>query len=226
MPGDGAGRRLVLVAHGTKSVEGRRVIGALAADIRCRAAVSTRLGFVDGQPPRVGQLLGPGAQPSVVVPLLLSVGYHVRVDIGRALRPGSVAAGPLGPDPRLAAILVQRLLEAGYRGDDAVVLAAAGSSDPDAAVAVDRVRQLLENSGIHTDVGYLATASPTVAQVVSAARRSGRRVLVASYLLAPGSFQRGLAESGADVVTAPLAPHPQLVEIALDRYRSALRLGG
>jgi hypothetical protein len=51
-------------------------------------------------------------------------------------------------------------------------------------------------------------------------------VVVASYLLAPGSFHRVLAESGADLVTAPLAPHPELVEIALDRYRAALALQG
>lgn len=220
------GGRLVLVAHGTRSVAGRRTIGALAADIRCRVAVPTRLGFVDGQPPRVGRLLGAPSPPAVVVPLLLSVGYHVRVDIGGALRPGSVAADPLGPDPRLAAILVQRLAEAGYHRDDAVVLAAAGSSDPQAAIAVEQMRHLLAQNSIRADVGYLATAAPTLAQAVAAARRPRRRVVVASYLLAPGSFHRVLAESGADLVTAPLAPHPQLVEIALDRYRAALALQG
>ena len=51
----------------------------------------------------------------MVVPLLLSVGYHVKVDIARAVksRPGSAAAAPLGPDPRLAKLLDQRLREAG-----------------------------------------------------------------------------------------------------------------
>jgi len=45
---------------------------------------------------------------------------------------------------------------------------------------------------------------------------------VASYLLAPGIFQRRVEESGGDVVTAPIAPHPLLVEIVLARYRAAL----
>ena len=45
---------------------------------------------------------------------------------------------------------------------------------------------------------------------------------MASYLLAPGFFQRRVEGSGADVVTGPVAPHPQVVDIVLARYRSAL----
>ncbi len=45
---------------------------------------------------------------------------------------------------------------------------------------------------------------------------------MASYLLAPGFFQRRVEESGADVVTGPVAPHPKVVEIVVARYRSAL----
>jgi len=47
-------------------------------------------------------------------------------------------------------------------------------------------------------------------------------VALASYLLAPGFFQRKLVDAGADVVTGPLAPDDRLVDIVLDRYRSAL----
>ena len=50
----------------------------------------------------------------------------------------------------------------------------------------------------------------------------GEPVAVASYLLAPGFFQRRVEESGADVVTGPVAPHPLVVEIVLARYRAAL----
>ena len=45
---------------------------------------------------------------------------------------------------------------------------------------------------------------------------------VASYLLAPGFFQRRLEESGADVVTGPLAPDDRIVEVVVERYRAAL----
>jgi len=63
-----------------------------------------------------------------------------------------------------------------------------------------------------------------VADAVTAARAAGggEPVAVASYLLAPGFFQRRVEESGADVVTAPIAPHPLLVEVVLARYRAAL----
>ena len=73
-------------------------------------------------------------------------------------------------------------------------------------------------------VGYGAGCDPSVPQAVAAARRGGApRVAVAAYLLAPGCFHDRLQAAGADLVTAPLAPHPTLVEIALDRYEAAAR---
>lgn len=162
---------------------------------------------------------------AVVVPLLLSTGVHVRHDIGAAVagRP-AVAGAPLGPDPRLVDILVERLTEAGATARDAVVLAAAGSSDPEAATAVAVVLAGLRDRwpGPVT-VGYGAAASPSVAEAVTAARATGaERVVVASYLLAPGHFHSALASADADVVTAPLGPHPLLAAIAVDRYTASL----
>ena len=71
-------------------------------------------------------------------------------------------------------------------------------------------------------VGYGAAAQPTVAGAVEAAREAGApRVVVASYLLAPGHFHSTVERAGGDVLTTPLGPHPLLAEIALDRYREA-----
>jgi hypothetical protein len=50
----------------------------------------------------------------------------------------------------------------------------------------------------------------------------GGRVVIASYLLAPGFFHDQLGKAGADVVTEPLLPSPVLAEIALDRYDAAV----
>ena len=52
-------------------------------------------------------------------------------------------------------------------------------------------------------LGFAAGPVPTVADAVTAARDAagGAPVAVASYLLAPGFFQRRVEESGADVVT-------------------------
>ena len=57
---------------------------------------------------------------------------------------------------------------------------------------------------------------------VSGLRRAGaRRVAVASYLLADGLFQDRLADSDADVVTAPLGLHPGTVKLIAARFRRA-----
>ena len=227
---------LVACAHGTRSAAGRAVVRAVVEDVRrLRPGLDVREAFVDVQEPAVGDAVaaavagpaGPGAPvAAVVAPLLLSTGVHVRHDIGAAVAGlPAVAAEPLGPDDRLAGILVERLTAAGATADDAVVLAAAGSSDPAAVVAVGAVLAALRARwpGPVT-VGYGAAARPDVATAVAGARAAGaRRVVVASYLLAPGHFHGALAGAGADLVTAPLGPHPDLARIVLDRYDAALR---
>ncbi|MBO3087271.1 sirohydrochlorin chelatase [Cellulomonas dongxiuzhuiae] len=217
---------LVGCSHGTDSVTGRQAIASILADVvLARPGLDVREAFVDVQQPEVDQVVAgalPGA-PAVVVPLLLSVGFHVKVDVARAVdHPGAAAARPLGPDPRLVEILADRLAQAGLEDDDAVVLAAAGSTDPAAAQAVrEVVAALTQHLGRPVTVGYGAGAHPRVPVAVEAARTSllpGGRVVVASYLLAPGYFLDRVREAGADVVTAALAPDPRLAAIALDRY--------
>ncbi|MCC2333149.1 sirohydrochlorin chelatase [Cellulomonas wangsupingiae] len=217
---------LVGCSHGTDSPAGRAAISSILVDVAAaRPGLDVREAFVDVQQPEVDDVVtqAVGAAPAVVVPLLLSVGFHVKVDVARAVdRPGAAAARPLGPDPRLVDILVDRLAEAGPAGDDAVVLAAAGSTDPAAADAVRQVVAALEQRlGRPVGVGYGAGAHPRVPVAVAAARAGlapGARVVVASYLLAPGYFLDRVLEAGADVVTRALAPDPRLAAISLDRY--------
>jgi sirohydrochlorin ferrochelatase len=196
-----------------------------------RPGLVTTAAFVDVQPPTVVDVvadLAASGRAAVVVPLLLSGGYHVHVDIAGAVAgaDGAVAARPLGPDPRLVAVLHDRLLAAGADPKDpltAVVLAAAGSSDPRSVTDVGSTADLLQRSwaGAVT-TGYGSAAQPTVADAVAAARRSGaERVVVASYLLAPGHFHDKLAAAGADVVTAPLLPDERIAAVLLDRYDAA-----
>jgi sirohydrochlorin ferrochelatase len=107
---------------------------------------------------------------------------------------------------------------------DAVVLGAAGTSDP-AGVADVRVaaRLLGWRLGRPVAYGFAASAWPALPDVVRALRRGGaRRVAVASYLLAPGHFQRRVAEAGADVVSPPLGAHDALARLVLRRYDEAL----
>ncbi|MGZ4670901.1 MAG: sirohydrochlorin chelatase, partial [Blastococcus sp.] len=160
---------------------------------------------------------------------LLSGGYHVHVDISDAVAaaPGAVAARPLGPDPRLAEVLHDRLVAAGADPRDpltAVVLAAAGSSDARAVADVENTADLLQRTWAGSvTTGYGSAASPTVPDAVAAARRAGAdRVVVAAYLLAPGHFHDKLAGAGADAVTAPLLPDDRVAAVLLDRYDAAL----
>ena len=110
-----------------------------------------------------------------------------------------------------------------------VVLAPAGSSDPRAqADSVETARRLAERWGGPVTLGYAAGPVPTVADGVRSAREAagGRSVAVASYLLAPGFFQRRVEAAGGDVVTGPVAPDPRVVDLVVARYRSALATGG
>jgi sirohydrochlorin ferrochelatase len=224
---------LVACAHGTRNPTGRRLIGELAlAARRLRPGLQTTAAFVDVQPPTVVDVvrgLGSAGTPTVVVPLLLSGGYHVHVDIAGAVaaHPSAVAARPLGPDPRLVAVLTDRLLAAGTDPRDpntAIVLAAAGSSDPRSVADVEDTADLLQRGWAGpVTTGYGSAAQPAVADAVAAARRAGaERVVVAAYLLAPGHFADKLQSAGADAVTAPLLPDERIVAVLLDRYDAAV----
>ncbi|WP_234346682.1 sirohydrochlorin chelatase [Cellulomonas timonensis] len=232
-PAAGRGAEPVLIgcSHGTDNAHGRAAIRALLDGVRAaRPGLDVREAFVDVQEPRVAAVVeGALAEERAVVvaPLLLSAGFHVHVDIATAVAaPQAVAAAALGPDARLAELVAIRLREAGARAGDAVVLAAAGSSDPRAAQAVEQVAAGLRSawtSGPVT-VGYGAGCAPRVPDAVAAARRAGaHRVVVASYLLAPGFFHDRLLASGADLVTAPLTPDRRLVDVVLDRFDRAAR---
>jgi anaerobic selenocysteine-containing dehydrogenase len=69
--------------------------------------------------------------------------------------------------------------------------------------------------------GFDQAWRPSIGEAVRQAGRGGARVAVASWLLAPGLFQRRLAEVGADVVAEPLGAHPAVAELVLRRYTEA-----
>jgi sirohydrochlorin ferrochelatase len=191
--------------------------------------LEVRLGWIELIEPGVPAVLADLAPDlsAIVVPLLLSSGYHDRVDLPAAIaatRPGTAHAAVLGPDPLLAVALADRLAEAGWSGDDAVVLAGAGSSDPDAVASVHRQADLLaaeltNRSGVaaQVSVGFGSSAAPTVAQAVATARTGGVRVAIAPYLLAPGFFADQLAAAGADLVAGVLGAHPAVIDLILER---------
>ena len=109
--------------------------------------------------------------------------------------------------------------------DDVVVLAAAGSSHRGSDRATREVaHQLSGRLGRTVHVGYGAVCAPRLDELVAGLRTShrGRRIVAASYLLAPGHFHDRVLACGADEVTAPLldgeTPDPRLVELVVRRF--------
>lgn len=232
---------IVLAAsHGTSSPEGRAAVRRLVEAVAGALPQPVIGCHVDVEQPDVPASLESAARQAgraghaIIVPLLLSAGYHVFVDLADAAEASPIPATvtpALGPDARLVEVLVERLREAGHRPGDQVVLAAAGSSDSRAVADCHRTAALLAGRiGSAVSAGFVSAAAPSLPEAVAAARSRvpGSRVLIATYLLAPGYFAQLAAAAGADITTEPLltptsTPH-QLVGIVVDRVGAVRRL--
>jgi sirohydrochlorin ferrochelatase len=216
------------VAHGTRKARGVRTIRELAQLVSAELRRPVQVAFVDVLDPTPGSLLvSMRHEPVIVVPAFLSRGYHVRTDI-----PAHVAASghgnvtvtaALGPSPELARVVMDRLVESGWGRGDSVIMAAAGTANPDAQRDLNiSATWLSALTGSRIEPAYAATGRPTVAEAVTALRRRGaHRVAVASFLLSDGLFQDRIRYSGAEVVSAPLGAHPALVRLIANRFRRA-----
>ncbi|GAC66606.1 sirohydrochlorin chelatase [Gordonia soli] len=216
----------VLVAHGTRNPHGVELIARIAEAVGERIG-PTRVAFVDVLGPNPAEVIADVDRPAVLVPAFLASGYHVLSDIPRhvidAGRGDTIVTRALGPDPMIAEVARRRLIEAGWRPGDAVVLAAAGSSDQNACAEVHLAARHLEGLiGGRVEVGFIATASPSVPEVVARVRRPGRRVVIASHLLAPGLFHERLHGYGADAVSEPLGADRRIVDLLITRMRAAV----
>ncbi|MDQ0777413.1 sirohydrochlorin ferrochelatase [Streptomyces aurantiacus] len=226
---------LVLVGHGSRDPRALSTVRALMERIReLRPGLPVHLGHIELNEPLLPDTLAAlGTGDAVLVPLLLSRGHHVKRDIPEAAAAASARsriAAPLGPHPLLVETLYERLVEAGWRTPGAdrrasgVVLAAAGSRDPDAGVDTRRTAELLaERLGVPVVPAYASAAAPTVADAVRALAARGRhRVAVASYFTAPGRFSTECAAAAPGIAAAPLGAHPAMARLALHRYDQAL----
>ncbi|TLF70769.1 sirohydrochlorin chelatase [Nocardia asteroides NBRC 15531] len=204
-----------------------RAEGAEAAAAAPNPALRTA--FVDVLGPSPSEVLRDLDGPAVLVPAFLASGYHVYQDVPREVaesgHPSVAVTAAMGPDPALTRIMAVRLRAAGWRPGDAVVFAAAGSSDARARQDVRRAAGMLaEQLGAPVRIAYVATGTPRVPEVVAELRESGaERVYVASYLLAHGLFHQRLHDAGADGIAEPIGVHPAVVRLIADRYRTAAR---
>lgn len=224
---------LVLLGHGTRSEPGRRVVEDLAAQVTDRLPdLPVRLGYLDVIEPTAAQVLD-GLDEAVVVPLLMTAGYHIDVDLPQVIgdRTGIIVTPVFTEAADLAAIAAQRLAqtEAGSgTTHDPVVLLGAGSSVDKACRQVERVAaRLAEGTGRTVRHGFLSAAEPAAEEVVRdvLAERPAGGVTVIPLLLAPGYFL-SLAVKLADLdpsrvrIAEPLGADPLLVDSVLTGYAS------
>ncbi|MFJ6744146.1 sirohydrochlorin chelatase [Streptomyces sp. NPDC091279] len=226
---------LVVVAHGSRDPRALSTVQALLHRVRAlRPDLPVHLGHIELNEPLLPETLAAlGDRTAVLVPLLLSRGYHVKRDLPEmaAAAPGHArVAAALGPHPLLVDALHDRLLQAGWprepdatlRRTGAIVLAAAGSRDPDSRVDTERTARLLAaRLGVPVLPGYATTASPTVPDAVRALTSRGRhRVAVASYFTAPGRFATESATHTPWLASSPLGNHPSIAHLLLHHYNA------
>ncbi|WP_435746099.1 sirohydrochlorin chelatase [Nocardioides sp. SYSU DS0663] len=221
--GDGpVAPRLVTVAHGTRHGPGNDVAREICAAAAARLGVPGTSAYVELAEPLLTDVVATTPGPGVVVPLLLSTGFHVRSDLPAMLAGSAYLLGRrLGPHALLASAMADRLREAGAEPGCPVVLVAAGSSDPLATPDLVRAADLLGTAwGAPARVATLSGRGERPAEVV----RPGDAV--APYLLAGGFFSRRLADearaAGAGVVAGVIGAHDAVIDLVVRRARALL----
>lgn len=226
---------LLAVSHGTSDAEGARAIADLVDAVDAALPdVEVRSAFVDVQQPDAADLLPTIDGPVVIVPLLLSRGFHVHHDLHgmAAKKADAVVSDPMGPDPRLAEVLADRLAAAGAAktpasadstGSAPVILAVAGSRDPASLTDAESMASLLSlRLGTRVELAYLAARQPGLPAAIAAHPDA----VVSTYLLAQGFFFDLTISQAADrTVTPPLLDGvtvPQLlIDLIIARYDEA-----
>lgn len=226
-------RPLVLVAHGTRSEHGRADLEEIREAVaRAASEVDVRLVLLEHGPPPSEVLAGLTAP--VLVPLLLTSGFHVEVDLPDlgATAPGAVITPPLARDPGLVEALADRVALTTPEPIRGVVLVGAGSTRP---VALDDIAATAEalgqRLGVPTTWAVLTGSSPTpedgLAQVAPASNGStpAGPVVLGALLLTRSLFLDTLATRARELgaLSSPaIGAHPGVVDAVLRRYSDAV----
>jgi sirohydrochlorin ferrochelatase len=210
----------VTVAHGTRQTAGNETARELTRRAGERLGWPATASYVELAEPLFADVVAAAREPVVAVPLLLSTGFHMTVDLPEAV---AAAGAPvtlgrsLGPDPALARAQVARLREAGATPGQRVVLVAAGSSDE--AASADQaaaVALLAEAWGGPVALAAITGRGARPADVV----RPGDAV--SPYLLSTGFFVDKLRRDVPDdvVVADVLGVHDEVVALIEARARA------
>ncbi|MEV8593145.1 sirohydrochlorin chelatase [Streptomyces sp. NPDC052012] len=230
---------LVVIAHGSRDPRHAATVHALVQQVRSlRPGLRVETGFLDFNVPSVQGVLeslaAEGVRDVVALPLLLTRAFHAKADIPAVLADAPARlrirqADVLGPSPLLLAALERRLHEAGLSPADksstGVVLASAGSTDPEAIAVIAEIAREWRHTGWCAVRPAFASASlPRTEEAVRDLRAAGcARVAVAPYVLAPGFLPDRIARGAAqaDVLADVLGPAPEVARVLLERYDAA-----
>ncbi|WP_405634903.1 sirohydrochlorin chelatase [Streptomyces sp. NBC_00056] len=230
---------LLVIAHGSRDPRHAATVHALVHEVRAlRPGLRVETGFLDFNVPSVNGVLeslaAEGVRDVVALPLLLTRAFHAKADIPAVLRQAPARlrirqAEVLGPSPLLTAALERRLYEAGLTPADkpttGVVLASAGSTDPEAIAVIAEIAREWRHTGWCAVRPAFASASlPRTEDAVAQLRAEGvRRVAVAPYVLAPGFLPDRIARGAfeADVLADVLGPAPEVARLLVRRYEAA-----
>ncbi|MFF4873373.1 MULTISPECIES: sirohydrochlorin chelatase [unclassified Streptomyces] len=235
---------LLVIAHGSRDPRHAATVQALVRRAGAlRPGLRVETAFLDFNLPSVtgvlDRLAAEGVRDVVALPLLLTRAFHAKADVPAVLRqaPASLRirqAEVLGPSPLLIAAVERRLYEAGLAPGDksatGVVLASAGSTDPEAiAVIAETARELRRTGWCSVRPAFasavIAGGVPRTEDAVGALRAEPgvRRVAVAPYVIAPGRLPDRIAAGAAeaDVLADVLGPSPELARLLLARYDGA-----
>ena len=252
LPGMRSAPPLLLIAHGSRDPRHAVTVHALAERVRAlRPGLRVETGFLDHRAPSVPQvvdrLAAGGVREIVALPLLLTRAFHAKSDIPSVLRVAgarhprlairqAAVLGParqaLSPSRLLLTALERRLAEAGLdvrdraeRARTGIVLASAGSTDPEAIAVIAEVAREWRRTGWCAVRPAFASASfPRTEDAVRALRAEGTgRVAVAPYVIAPGFLPDRIAAGSreADVLAPVLGAAPELARLLLQRYAEA-----
>ncbi|MEU9186795.1 sirohydrochlorin chelatase [Streptomyces sp. NPDC048484] len=232
---------LLVIAHGSRDPRHAATVHALVRRVRARRpGLRVETGFLDFTIPSVSGVLeslaAEGVRDVVALPLLLTRAFHAKSDIPAVLNEAPARlrirqAEVLGPSPLLTAALERRLYEAGLSPADksstGVVLASAGSTDPEAIAVIAEIAREWRRAGWCAVRPAFASASlPRTDDAVRELRALGcAQVAVAPYVLAPGflpdRIARGAADADADVLADVLGTAPEVARVLLSRYDEA-----
>ncbi|WP_017557613.1 sirohydrochlorin chelatase [Nocardiopsis baichengensis] len=243
MSGGSARVPLLAVAHGSQDARSSATVERVFGRVReLRPDLDVRVAYLDhvepGAEEALAGLAAEGAGEAVVLPALLTAAYHSKVDLPGVLERAAAAfpwlrlryARTLGPHPLLLEAVERRLREAGLEAspDTALVLASAGSSDPEANAVIEAAAAELARRGPWREVvaAHASMASPTPGEAAARLRDAGApHVAAATYLLAPGFFADRVADQAAAegaAVSAALGDAPEVAELVVRRYEEAL----